>query len=258
MKSLIAILAVVALATSCREQEVNSNGQPSRLRAVQTIANDWTMQDTYTYHTDGRIARIEWERNTPYTTKGVDVYQYDGNLRLTGLVRSISGLVDEQIQFIYDGARIAGEVSWYEGVKEKFTFYEYNDAGQLVKSEFHRRNPEANGFALETEVHYAYHPHGNVAEIKTYVFDSDLQQLRLHTTKAYPDYLLTRFAPLDTEFSLPGIRLQKNLPTRYILTTPDKTLDVTFTYRWMPDGKLLDRTVQFPNGQTEQSIYTFE
>ena len=111
---------------------------------------------------------------------------------------------------------------------------------------------------LAGEVRYSYHHHGNVREIGKYVFDREQQQMKVHTTKIYNNYILDKSAVLDSEPSLPGVRLQKNLPVGYVVNTSGADLQIDFSYRWLPNGNILDRTVQYPNGNTEQAIYQFD
>jgi hypothetical protein len=247
----------LTMLTGCFDQSSTIQPEFTRLRAVQTVGTDWTYQEMYEYHLDGRIMKIQWERNTPYTTQGVEKYVYDNNLRLSGMIREMTGLVSEERRYKYSGAQIAEASSYYNGVKDSYTLYNYNLSGQLVKSEFYRWYPSATKFNKEEETHYSYHSHGNVHEILQFVFDSQQSQIVLHTTKTFPEYLLNRTAVVDSDPSLPTIRLQKNLPIGYVLKTPTTQSEVSFSYRSMPDGKLLDRTVNYPNGSTEQSVYTF-
>jgi len=259
-KLILALLYLGSLANfSCREERPTPNvTTPLRLRSVQTIGGSWNSKEDYTYYTDGRIDQIVWQRNTPYTTQGVDQYQYDANLRLAGINRKVTGLVDEEIRYTYDGSRIAAAASYFNGAKQHYTFFDYNAAGQLIKEEFYTSDASANGFLLAGEVRYSYHHHGNVREIGKYVFDREQQQMKVHTIKIYNNYILDKSAVLDSEPSLPGMRLQKNLPVGYVVNTSGADLRIDFSYRWLPNGNILDRTVQYPNGNTEQAIYQFD
>jgi YD repeat-containing protein len=258
MKKISLVSFTLALLAGCTDQEPALR-QPEefKLKAVQTIGKGWTYQEVYDYHPDGRINEIRWERNTPYTTQGVEKYVYDNHLRLSGMIREMTGIVAEEIRYHYSGSALVEARSYYNGVQESYTLYYYNSVGQLVKSELYSRNPLTDKFNTEGEIQYTYHAHGNVREIKQFVFDSQQSQLKLHSTRTYVEYLLDREAVLDSEPSLPTVRLQKNLPGKYALSTPSSQLTIEFSYRWMPDGKLLDRMVNLPNGSTEQTVYTF-
>jgi hypothetical protein len=257
MKYTSLILIAMTMFGSCSDpEETISQSAQTKLRGIKTNGSNWNANEVYEYHLDGRIKEIQWERNTPYTTQGVEKYVYDNNLRLSGMIREMTGLVAEEIRYDYVG-RIVEASSYFNGVKESNTIYYYNPADQLVKSEQYRRDPLANKFNLEGEIQYTYHSHGNVYEIKQFVFDSQQSQMKLHTTRTYPEYLLDRIAVLDSHPSLPTVRLQKNIPKKYVLTTPSSQIEIFYSYRWMPDGKLLDRMTYLPDGSSEQTVYTF-
>lgn len=259
MKNISYVVFILALLAGCNDQEPTLNRPADvKLKAVQTIGKGWTYQESYEYHSDLRINKIQWERNTPYTTRGLEKYVYDNNLRLSGMIREMTGIVAEEILYRYDGLQIVEASSYSNGIKESNTIYYYNPAGQLVKSVLYRRDPLANEFTIEGEIQYTYHWHGNVYEVKQFVFDSQQSEMKLHTTRTYPAYLLDRIAVLDSYPSLPTVRLQKNLPEKYILTTPSSQVSVEFAYRWMPDGRLLDRIVNLLDDSTEHTIYTFD
>ncbi len=258
MKKYLLVSFTFAVLAGCADQEPSLN-QPEeiRLKAIQTIGTGWTYHERYDYHPDGRINEIRWEQNTPSTTQGIEKYVYDNSLRLLGLIREMTGLVSEEIRYGYAGSQIVQASSYFNGVKESYTLYTYNPVGQLIRSVFYRRNPFKDEFNIEGEIQYTYHSHRNVSEIKHFIFDSHQSGMKLHTTRSYPEYLLDRVAVLDSDPSLPTVGLQKNLPTKYMLTTPSGQMEITYRYRWMPDRKLLDREVNMRNGFNEQTIYTF-
>jgi hypothetical protein len=252
------VVFTLVLLAGCTDMEpVKNQPEETKLRSIQTIGTGWTYQEVYKYQQDGLISEIQWERNTPYNTQGIEKYVYDNSQRLTSIIREMTGVVAEEIQYQYDGSHIKEASSYYNGVKESYTLYNYAQSGQLIKTHFFRRDPSTNNFISEGEIQYTYHLHGNVHEIKQFVFDSQQSQMKLHTTRTYPEYLLNRMAVLDSDTSLPTVRLQKNLPKKYVLTTPSDQMEITYSYRWMPDGKLLDRMINLPNGTAEQTVFTF-
>lgn len=258
MKSLYPIFLFAVAFCECIEQEPTTNPpQKSQLRALQTIGQGWTYQEEYRYHSDGRVEEIRWERNTPFTTQGVETYQYDNNLQLSGMVKEMTGLVTEEIRYRYSGSQIVEASSYSNGVKESYTLYSYNPTGQLVKTQFFKRNPISSEMLADGETRFLYHPDGNVQEIQEFVYDRQQSQMKLHTTRTFPEYLLNREAVLDAYPTIPKVRLQKNLPTKYVLMTPSTQMEVKFDYRWMPDGILLDRTAIYPDGTSEQTVFTF-
>jgi hypothetical protein len=262
MKKFFQVVIATVLLLGCRDEEPAGIGpvlpQAGILRAVQTIASSWNDRQEYTYHPDGRISKIQWERNTPFTTQGIETFMYDNYQRLTHLIREQTGLADEEIRYTYEGNKISEAASYYQNEKYSFSRHTYNSAGQLVMSRFYTRVFPGHEFILDTEVQYSYHSHQNLREVNVFTVDQTTQEKRLHTTRVYPDYLLDRAAVMDTEHSLPGVRLQKHLPTGYQLKTPTSQMNVSFTYRWLPNGKLLDRVSTFSNGGSEQTVYTIE
>lgn len=258
MKTLCALVILAFTITGCVEVEpIPSQPEKSKLRAIQTIGTNWTFQEEYQYHPDGRVEEIRWERNTPFTTQGIETYQYDNNLQLSGMVKEMTGLVVEEIRYRYSGSQIVEASSYSNGVKESYTLYSYNPTGQLVKTQFFKRNPISNEMLGDGETRFSYHQHGNVQEIQEFVLDRQQSQMKLHTTLTFPEYLLNREAVLDAYPTIPRVRLQKNLPTKYVLRTSSTQMEAKFDYRWMPDGILLDRTATYSDGKSEQTVFTF-
>jgi hypothetical protein len=258
MKNFSLLIGIMALLIGCVDQETPIN-QPkeAKLRAVQTISTSWTYQEEYQYHSDGRISEIQWERNTPFTTQGKEKYVYDNSLRLTGVIREMTGLVTEEIRYRYTGTKLVEASSYSKGIKESYTQYNYGPSGQLVRIEFFKRKPASNEFIADGELRFSYHSHGNVREIQEYVYNQQQSKMILNTTRTFDEYLLNREAVLDAYPAIPTVRLQKNLPVKQVLKTPVAQVEVKFNYRWMPDGTLLDRTATYPDGSIEQTVYTF-
>jgi antitoxin component YwqK of YwqJK toxin-antitoxin module len=198
LKTLWALVILAFTITGCVEVEpIPSQPEKSKLRAIQTIGTNWTYQEEYRYHSDGRVDEIRWERNTPFTTQGVEIYQYDNRLQLSGIIKEMTGLVTEEIRYRYSGSQLAEASSFSNGVKESYTLYSYNPAGQLVKTQFFKRDPSSNEMLADGETRFSYHPHGNVQEIQEFVFDRQQSQMKLHTTRTFDEYLLNREAVLD-------------------------------------------------------------
>ncbi len=258
VKQIVLISFSLFLATACQDEEMEiPNPEDVRLKSVQTIGHGWTLSTVYDYLPDGNLTTVQWERNTPFTTIGTEEYVYGADKRLEKQIISISGVVVTEMRYFYFQGKIVAASAYVEGIKDHYTFFEYNQAGQLIRTEHFKRDDEANGYFQDGEQVFSYHADGNLHKIELAVFSSEVGGLIWNNTKTYASY---RSEPsvVDSESILPGLKLQKNLPTGYELETAGDKFKYSFAYRFYPNGLPADRVTTYPDGQTEQSVYTYQ
>lgn len=224
---------------------------------MQTIGPTWTQSSVFDYYPDGRLVSVQWERNTPYTTTGLEVYEYDGQNRLIKKINKIQDVITAETEYVYQNNQIVAALTFIDGIKDNYAFYEYDDMGKLIKVEFFRRDYQSNGFYQDEEKMYTYHPDGNLYEIETHVLSQEEGGLVWNNTRTYETYH-EKSSMMDSEPSVPGLKLQENLPLKLSVVTDAGTFNYTFTYRFYPNGLPADRVTVYNDGQTEQTVYTYQ
>lgn len=258
IKQIIEALTMLALVTACHNEENEiQNPKSVNIKSVQTIGHSWTLSTVYNYLPDGNLESIHWERNTPYTTIGSEEYIYGPDRNLQKQIISISGVVASEIRYSWDHGKIVAASAYVDGSKDHYIFFEYNQIGQLTKAEYFKRDAEANGYFQDGVQLFSYYANGNLLKIEHYIFSSDAGSLVWSSTKTYGAYQ-SEPAVVDSESILPGLKLQKNLPTGYTLETAEGKFKYSFTYRFYPNGLPANRVTIYPDGQTEQSVYTYQ
>ncbi|MEQ9415840.1 MAG: hypothetical protein RIF39_18525 [Cyclobacteriaceae bacterium] len=57
---------------------------------------------------------------------------------------------------------------------------------------------------------------------------------------------------------MPGIIIQRKLPSGYEMRYPTSTYSYVFNYHFRADGYLSDREATYNDGSKEVSVYTYE
>src|SRR5688500_9496 len=133
------IIASVLFLQSCKDDDEVLPKTLPLLRSYESTSGAFSQKATYEYNTDDKVTQIEWERATPGITRGKDMFLYDAKARLTKQVRSITGLVDETIEYSWDDDKIFAARTFSNGQKIAFSFYDYNDKDQLETIETYNR-----------------------------------------------------------------------------------------------------------------------
>ncbi|MEQ9415838.1 MAG: hypothetical protein RIF39_18515, partial [Cyclobacteriaceae bacterium] len=98
----------------------NDNPSPApaetklKVKSVETTGSSWTSREDYTYNDKDQLTSIIWKRQTPHETVGAEEYFYNGD-QLSQIVKKISGLADEDVQFTYDQNQIIATSSFVNG-----------------------------------------------------------------------------------------------------------------------------------------------
>lgn len=248
----------LALLVACS----NDNPSPApaetklKVKSVETTGSSWATREDYTYNDKDQLTAINWKRETPYETVGTEEYFYNGD-QLSHIVKKISGLADEDVQFTYDQNQIIATSSFVNGKKIAYQFYEYDGEGRLVLVEFYTYNSTANGYDRNGEHRYSYYPDGNVREIQKFDFSPESAELIWNSTQAFNTYLEVN-NPLQLDSKLPGIIIQRKLSSGYEMRYPTGTYPYTFSYDFRPDGYPSIRRTTYNDGSEEVSVYTYE
>jgi hypothetical protein len=255
---LLSSIVLLFIFQSCEEdQPAVQVPEELRIKSMQTIGPSWTQSSVFDYHPDGRLASVQWERNTPYTITGQELYEYDAQNRLIKMINKIHDVITTETEYVYQNNRIVAALTFIDGIKDSYSFYEYDDNGKLIKVEFFRKDYQANGYYQDEEKLYTYHPDGNLYEIETYVLSQEEGGLVWNNKRIYETYH-EKISLIDNEPSVPGLKLQKNLPLKFSLVTSAGTFPYTFAYRFYPNGLPADRVTTYNDGQSEQTVYTYQ
>ncbi len=251
------IFSLVWIAAACLNTEPGPTPllPTPQLTQVETRWGDVVVNVKYYYRADGQPDSLVWSRKNMFESKGKEVFVYDAGNRLSKKIVSQTGLVDQEIVYTWADGKIAVARSYYNGKKDAYQFYDYNELGQLIKIEYSKVSPESGGFFVSGENHYTYHADGNLHQIKEYVASLDEPQLILAYTKIYTNYL-DGLNPLPSMEILPNVVLQKNLPASYVIQYPENTLTYAFTYSMQANGYPSARTVT--GVDAEQNTYTYK
>jgi hypothetical protein len=253
---LIFFLFISAFMVGCDgDEEVAPVQTAPVLLSYETDSGVLSMKAIYEYNLEGNVSKIIWERATPGITKGTDAFVYDSQGRLKKQIRSITGLVDETIEFTWDGDVIFASATYSNNQKIAFSFYDYDDKSQLKITETYRKEG-SYGYLRTDSIGFTYHPDGNLFKMLHYAYSSDLGKMIQVSTKTFSDYLSSP-NPISTVEVLPDLRLQKNLPTQYLWEGMDSSVPYTFEYELRTDGYPYERTVHSNSGD-ETTIYKYK
>jgi hypothetical protein len=249
------IITSVLFLQSCKEDDGFMPKTLPLLRSYESTSGAFSQKATYEYNSDDKVTQIEWERATPGITRGKDVFLYDAKSRLTTQVRSITGLVDETIEYTWDDDKIFAARTFSNGQKIAFSFYDYNNKDQLETMETYNRQGNF-GYLRTDSIGFSYHSDGNLFKMFNYAYSEAEQHMILVSTKIFPDYLSSP-CPVSTIEVLPVVSLQKNLPSQYTWQGIDNNVSYVMQYELRDDGYPSERTVT-SNAGTELTKYEYQ
>jgi YD repeat-containing protein len=252
------LLAWLLLPFACTNESPNPTPVETivRVKSVETTGTSWTSREDYTYNEQGQLTAINWKRQTPYETVGSEEYFYNNTGQLSHIIKKITGLVPEEVQYKYMEDQLIATFSMVNGKKVAYQIYEYDDEGRLDLVEFYSYNSDANGYDRKGEHHYSYFSDGNVKEIQKFDFLPEQAELIWNSTKAFTSYLEGSH-PISPYAEVPGINTQHKLPNGYELRYPSTTYPYSFTYQLRPDGYPVERRATYNDGSVEMTVYTY-
>lgn len=256
-KFLLVVLLLPLLLSCDKNPDTTPVKTLFNVKSITTTGSSWTSREDFTYNNKGQLEAIHWKRQTPYETIGSEEYYYDQAGQLSHIVKKISGLADEELQFTYLQNQVIATSSFVNGKKIAYQLYEYDAEGRLDLVAFYSYNSTANGFDRNGEHRYAYFSDGNVKEIQKFDFSAENATLTWNSTKAYTAYLEAS-NPRSLDSDVPGILIQRNLPIGYELRYPSSTYPYHFTYHFNADGYLSKRETTYNDGTMEVAVYTYE
>ena len=254
-------LYVLALTTmlltmfACKDDEINPAIVEPRLLSYESVSENIKLTAEYEYDSDDRIKRISWQRSTPGTTQGVDEFTYDDTGKMMEQIRSISGIVQEKTTYTWDDGHVFASTVYNSNKKMGFSFYDYNQAGELESVEIYRA--EGNiGFLRTDSIGFTYHADGNLFKVIKYAGDNS-GAMTLISKQTFPEYFSSP-NPLATVEILPIVKLQTELPKGYVVADIDNnSFSYSMQYDLRKDGYPRERTV-ISVGAVERTIYTYD
>lgn len=253
------IILLTLLCFSCDNE--NADHQPVKNPVIQstiTTRTNWKLNTSYEFKADGNLQAIDWRRETPAVTEGKDIYSYDESDRVISLTRSISGLVDEKIDYVWMDNRIIASKSYVNDWQHGSTFYEYNEKGQLVACEYMERDASGIGYFRKTESEFTYTEDGNLFQIFDYRFNAESLQVELVSVKTYTGYTGEVNPVPDVEI-LPNIKMQNGLPLGYSIATARGVNHYNIEYTLRADKYPAERRETSDEGSSAvHTIYTYK
>jgi hypothetical protein len=256
INGLVSVLFISAFMLGCnKDEDVTPIQKRALLLSYESTSGVLGMKARYEYNVDEQISKIIWERTTPGVTKGTDSFVYDSTGRLIEQIRTITGLVDETTKFTWDGDVIFHSATYSNNQKIAFSFYDYDEQKQLKITETYRKEGSA-GYLRTDSVGFTYHSDGNLFNMFHYSYSLDLFDMIRVATKSFPNYLSSP-NPISTVEVIPGLNLQKNLPTEYLWEGMDNNVPYAFEYELRKDGYPAKRIVRSNSGD-ETTVYTYQ
>jgi hypothetical protein len=241
---------------ACKDDEINPVVEEPRLVSYKSVSGSFKLTAEYEYDSEGRIKSISWERSTPGTTRGVDEFIYDDAGKMVEQIRSISGTVREKTTYTWDDGHIFASTIYNSNNKKiGFSFYDYNEAGQLEKVEIYRGEADV-GFLRTDSIGFTYHADDNLFKMFKYAGDNS-RVMTLKSTETFPEYFSSP-NPVATVEILPIVKLQRELPKGYVVADIDSnSFSYSMQYDLREDGYPKKRTVTSV-GAVEQTVYTYD
>ncbi|MBT1704780.1 hypothetical protein [Chryseosolibacter indicus] len=231
MKSerLFSFISIILLLVACKDEDEASTKAPI-LSSTLTNWQNWSLNTKYEFTEDGRQSRIEWQRETGAVTAGKDVFSYNENNKVISLSRSVTGLVDETISYVWMDDKIIASKNYSNGQQYAFSIYDYNEKGQLIASVYMIRDEGGIGYLRKTENSYTYSNDGNLFQVYEYNFNAERLELELVSVKTYLGYISGSSNPVDDYEILPNVKLQHALPTGYTIATTSGVTEYKVQY----------------------------
>jgi len=222
---------------------------------ITTSRGGWTTTSTYFYNASGLLDSLAWQRANSTGGQGSEKYFYEGT-RLVKQINRQVGLVDEVVDYTYGDGRIEVATFSNNGVKNLYIFYEYDAAGRLSKSETYVRHASGYYYDRKSEKVFTYHSNGNLNEVKQYEFNAETASLTWLGTRAYTDYFPTN-AIFDFEVTVPGIRLQNQLPKTVVDQDPSASQSCEYNFDITDAGYLRGYSIRSSNGNEERTTIEY-
>ena len=252
----LALTTMLLAMFACKDDEIDSMVVEPRLLSYKSISGNFKLTAQYEYDSEDRIKRISWQRSTPGTTQRVDEFTYDDAGKVMEQIRSTSEAVQEKTTYTWDAGHICASTIF--NINNKiigFSFYDYNQVGQLERVESYRGEGDV-GFLRTDSIRFTYHVDGNLFKMLKYEGDHS-GVMTLTFTQTFPEYFSSP-NPLATVEILPIVKLQRELPKGYVVADiDDNSFSYSMQYDLRKDGYPRDRTVTSV-GAVERTVYTYD
>ena len=220
-------------------------------KGFEASGGNWGLKQTYEYEYYGRISKVTWESRTPYVRTGVSAYYYND----FNQVSRINTGANEDLLYQYVNGRISAEQQVVNGIIERYTEYEYDEAGNVTGYQIHYLQ-ENGEFAIGIIGVMLYFPNGNLYKKMVYSpAPSETEEPHLISTETFDNYL-NKSNPFPIVDILPNHKTQKYLPTSYRFEGNNKDLQYFFSYDFTEDGKVYKRTTT-GQGNSEYANYYY-
>lgn len=249
--------SLLILLAACDDDHKSYNpvDQPAKpiLDSYETIAGNMKLSVGYHYDASKRLSLITWERSTPNITSGSDEFRYDEKGRVVEKITTITGLVRETTKYEWDGDKIFAALTYRNGKKEAFQFFDYKPNGNLESMENYVARD--GGYLRADSVGCSYHADGNLHRVSRYGFDIEEQRLVYLSAVNFNEYI-DGFSPVQMVDILPGVSLHKNLPSKYLDEPSSGQIVYSIEYKLRDNGYPTERIVKSSFGE-ERTTFTY-
>jgi hypothetical protein len=219
-----------------------------RAKSYATSAgNGWSSKRQIYYGLDGKIERVTWENALPGQTSGEYRYFYNAS----GLIEKVVTSPVSYLIYVRENGRIIKSEEYDNDELDRYTLYGYDIAGNIGEVAIYDRQSDGS-FEFSLDFVYLYHNDGNLYKKMSYQPITGGEPALL-STDIYENYT-DRVEPFPMEI-IHGQPIQKTLCLSYRHERPEKTLEYSFSYQFLPDGNLSTRTVTGPSSET--TIYEY-
>jgi hypothetical protein len=208
----------------------------------------WSSKRTIFYTLDGSVDRIAWENQTPGTSTGAYVYQYDN----AGLIESVTKSSVTYVKYIRENGRIVKAEEYDNNELDQYTLYGYDAMGNIGEVAIYDRQSDGR-FVFSLDFVFLYYADGNLYKKLAYNPVEGGEPVWL-STDTYENYIdAVNPFPLEIVYGQP---IQNKLPSNYRHENGEKVLDYSFSYEFLSGNRPSRRTAT-GSSASETTVYEY-
>lgn len=231
------------------ELTLNDDELGGRAKSYATSAgNGWSNRNLIHYALDGRIERVTWEKAIPGQTNGERLYFYNP----AGQIEKVVLSPVTYISYVRENGRIVKAEEYDNDELDRYTLYGYDHMGNIGEVAIYDRQSDGT-FLFTLDFVFLYYNDGNLYKKLAYQPVTGGEPTLL-TTDTYENYI-DRVNPFPIEIVY-GQPIQNKLPSTYRHETDEQTLEYSFSYQFLEDGRPSRRTAM-GSATSETTIYEY-
>ncbi|UII29670.1 hypothetical protein LVD17_15325 [Fulvivirga ulvae] len=212
-------------------------------KSYETYAGSWRSKKIYEYSAAGLISKVYWETETPALRTGTEVYYYNTNNQIV----RVNSSMGYDTYFYYENGKVTKSEKIKNEIIEAYSLYDYDPVGHLGGMVTYHL--QESGDYQEGLLHlYLFYDNNNIYKHEVYTKDAKSEEYILLSTKTYDSYITAHDNPFPMIEVIPGVKMQPNLPTIYRHEEGGADLSYSMSYKFHPDGYVIERTVTSSSG----------